>query len=157
MRNLRLAGQYYPRVFGATIAAPIWKDIMDAASKGLPVRDFAAPSDKVLEGDLVRVPDVGGLSESDARAALTDAGFSVSVGSTVYSTLSRGNIASTSPGAGSKAMRGSDVTINPSAGYVPAPPAPPVRKAPPAPTPTPTPTPTSTSPDAPGQIPSIGG
>jgi beta-lactam-binding protein with PASTA domain len=112
------------------------------------VRDFAAPSDKVLEGDLVRVPDVGGLSESDARATLTDAGFSVSVGRTVYSTLSRGNIASTSPGAGSKAMRGSDVTINPSAGYVPAPPAaPPVQQEPPAPkTPTPTtPTPTPTA------------
>ena len=93
MRNLTLAGQFYPHVFGATIAAPIWKDIMDAASKGLPVRDFAEPSDKVLEGDLVRVPDVGGLSESDASAALNDAGFSVSVGSTVYSTLSRGNIA----------------------------------------------------------------
>jgi membrane peptidoglycan carboxypeptidase len=133
MRDLNLAGHYYPRVFGATIAAPIWKEIMDAASKGLPVRDFAAPSDKVLEGDLVRVPDVGGLSESDARSTLTDAGFSVSVGRTVYSTLSRGNIASTSPGAGSKAMRGSDVTINPSAGYVPAPPAaPPVHQAPPA-------------------------
>ena len=58
MRNLTLAGKFYPHVFGATIAAPIWKDIMDAASKGLPVRDFAEPSDKVLEGDLVRVPDV---------------------------------------------------------------------------------------------------
>ncbi len=36
MRNLTLAGQFYPHVFGATIAAPIWKDIMDAASEGLP-------------------------------------------------------------------------------------------------------------------------
>ena len=39
---------------------------MDAASVGLPIQDFAEPSDKVLEGDLVRVPDVSGMSESDA-------------------------------------------------------------------------------------------
>jgi membrane peptidoglycan carboxypeptidase len=125
MRNLTLAGQFYPHVFGATIAAPIWKDIMDAASVGLPIQDFAAPSDKVLEGDLVRIPDVSGMSESDARKQLTDAGFSVSVGGNVYSNLSQGDIVYTSPGAGSKAMRGSDVTLSPSAGYVPAPPPPP--------------------------------
>jgi membrane peptidoglycan carboxypeptidase len=154
MRNLTLAGQFYPHVFGATIAAPIWKDIMDAASVGLPIQDFAAPSDKVLEGDLVRVPDVSGMSESDARKQLTDAGFTVSVGGNVYSNLSQGDIVYTSPGAGSKAMRGSDVTLSPSAGYVPAPPPPP-----PAPTPTPTPkkpkaTPTPTSTPSPSQSPS---
>ena len=98
---------------------------MDAASVGLPIQDFAEPSDKVLEGDLVRVPDVSGMSESDARKQLTDAGFSVSVGGNVYSNLSQGDIVYTSPGAGSKAMRGSDVTLSPSAGYVPAPPPPP--------------------------------
>jgi membrane peptidoglycan carboxypeptidase len=144
MRNLSLAGQFYPHVFGATIAAPIWKDIMDAASQGLPVRDFADPSDKILEGDLVRVPDVGGMSESDARSTLTDAGFSVSVGRTVYSTLSRGDIAYTSPGAGSRAMRGADIALNPSAGYVPAPPRDTQStQAPPPATVTPTSPPTS--------------
>ena len=35
--------------------------------RGCPMRDFAEPSDKVLEGDRVRVPDVSGMSESDAR------------------------------------------------------------------------------------------
>jgi beta-lactam-binding protein with PASTA domain len=88
------------------------------------------------------------MSESDARKQLTDAGFSVSVGGDVYSNLSQGDIVYTSPGAGSKAMRGSDVTLSPSAGYVPAPPPPPpAPKKPdtpkkPAATPTPTPTPT---------------
>ena len=74
----------------------------------------------------MRVPDVSGMSESDARKALTDAGFSVSAGRTVYSTLSQGTIVYTSPGAGTKAMRGSDVSMSPSTGYVPPPP--PVRQ-----------------------------
>jgi membrane peptidoglycan carboxypeptidase len=44
LRNLRLGGKVYGgSIFGATIAAPIWKQIMDRASAGMPVRDFAAP------------------------------------------------------------------------------------------------------------------
>jgi beta-lactam-binding protein with PASTA domain len=103
----------------------------------------------------VRVPDVSGLSESDARKELTDAGFSVSVGGNVYSNLSQGDIVYTSPGAGSKAMRGSDVTLSPSAGYVPAPPPPPKKpdtpKKPKKPEATPTPTPTPTPSPSPSE------
>ena len=43
---------------------------MDAASKGhARAADFAEPSDKVLKGDLVAVPDVGGMSVDEATQA----------------------------------------------------------------------------------------
>ena len=43
--NVQLGDTFYPgEIFGATIAAPIWKQIMDGASAGMPVRDFADPA-----------------------------------------------------------------------------------------------------------------
>jgi membrane peptidoglycan carboxypeptidase len=55
LRNLQLGATYYPnQIFGATIAAPIWKAIMDRASAGMPFRDFAAPSDTVQVGPASR-------------------------------------------------------------------------------------------------------
>ncbi len=36
LRNISIGGQYYPVVYGASIAAPIWKDLMTTAQRGLP-------------------------------------------------------------------------------------------------------------------------
>lgn len=36
--DLAVNGQYYPIIFGASIAAPIWKDVMETAMKPLPAR-----------------------------------------------------------------------------------------------------------------------
>ena len=39
LRNIQLGGTFYRgQVFGATIAAPLWAQVMDQASQGLPVR-----------------------------------------------------------------------------------------------------------------------
>jgi membrane peptidoglycan carboxypeptidase len=38
LRNVTIGGRYRPTVFGATIAAPIWKELMTAAQSGLPGR-----------------------------------------------------------------------------------------------------------------------
>jgi len=38
LRNIRVGGQYYGVVYGASIAAPIWKDLMESAQQGLPPR-----------------------------------------------------------------------------------------------------------------------
>src|SRR5674476_754731 len=57
MFNLRLGGTFYwGEVFGATIAAPIWKQIMDRASAGMPLRDFADPGGKVQPATSCRSP-----------------------------------------------------------------------------------------------------
>jgi membrane peptidoglycan carboxypeptidase len=38
-----IGGTFYPQVYGSSIAAPDWHDIMLAASRGLPVEQFPAP------------------------------------------------------------------------------------------------------------------
>ncbi|WP_153506177.1 PASTA domain-containing protein, partial [Cumulibacter manganitolerans] len=58
--------------------------------------------------DLVEVPSVTGKTTADAKAALEAAGFAVKV-STVFTTL--GLVAAQSPSGGTKAKRGSTVTI----------------------------------------------
>ena len=41
-------GQYYPNVFGATIAAPIWKSIMIPALAGKPIEHFGAAPARLI-------------------------------------------------------------------------------------------------------------
>jgi membrane peptidoglycan carboxypeptidase len=38
LTDIEVNGEYYPIVFGASIAAPIWKDVMEGAMRGLPVQ-----------------------------------------------------------------------------------------------------------------------
>ncbi|MEP7017670.1 MAG: transglycosylase domain-containing protein, partial [Actinomycetota bacterium] len=72
MADLRLGGSTYSgEVYGATIAAPIWKAIMDRASSGMPFRDFAEPGGTVQYGDIVQVPRVYGMSVGEAQATLS--------------------------------------------------------------------------------------
>ena len=135
LRDIRLGDRFYPdQVFGATIAAPIWKQIMDSASAGMPFRDFAEPGDRVLNGDMVSIPSVVGLSLGDAMAALSSAGFEPVVGNAVASSIAVGRVVGTQPAY--RALRGSSVVVVTSTGV-------------PKPTPTakptePTPKPTKT-------------
>jgi len=128
LHDLQLGNQFYPRqVFGATIAAPIWKQIMDLASSGMPVRDFAEPAGTVQFGDMVSIPRVYGMSVGTAQAALAAAGFQSVVGIAVSSGIQAGLVVGTQPS--SRAIRGSTVVIYTSTG---------VNSAPPSPQPTPT-------------------
>ncbi len=132
LRDLQLGNQFYPgQVFGATIAAPIWKQIMDRTSSGMPFRDFAEPGGTVQSGDMVSVPRVYGMSVGDAQAALASAGFQPVVGVAVSSSLQAGLVVGTQPQPQSQAIRGSTVTIYTSTG---------VQQASPPPQPSPTPT-----------------
>jgi Membrane carboxypeptidase (penicillin-binding protein) len=122
MENLTLGGQTYGgEIFGATIAAPIWKQIMDRASAGMPFRDFADPSAQVQSGDVVPIPNVAGMAVSDAVAALTAAAFKPVVGAAVASNVPAGQVAGTQPA--TQALRGTTVVILTSAGNAPTPPA----------------------------------
>jgi membrane peptidoglycan carboxypeptidase len=140
VRNIRLGKDFYGHIFGATIAAPIWKKIMDGASVGMPILDFSGPGSKVQSGDIVSIPDVSGMTVGDAKAALTAAEFKPVVGSDVNSNIKKGRAVYTDPG--SKALRGSTVVIMTSTGYVPPPP---VKKTP-KPSATKTPTPKTSTP-----------
>ncbi len=119
---LQLGGTSYGKVFGATIAAPIWKQIMDRASDGMPFRDFAEPSGIVQFGDMVSIPSVTGLALGDAMAALASAGFNPVVGNAVDSSIPVGLVVGTQPAY--RALRGSSVVVYTSTGVAVPPPPP---------------------------------
>jgi membrane peptidoglycan carboxypeptidase len=123
LNNLNLGGKFYGgQIFGATVAAPTWKAIMDTISASLPPLDFAAPAGTVQFGNLVSIPRVYGMPVSAALAALTAAGFQPVVGIAVSSNIQAGLVVGTQPS--SQAPSGSTVTLYTSTGVSQAPPAP---------------------------------
>ncbi|GAB2865469.1 transglycosylase domain-containing protein [Actinoallomurus bryophytorum] len=116
LRNVCLAGRCYGEVFGSDVPAPIWRETMLGALRGVPAHGFhSPPSEYYREGsgeDRVQVPNVVGLSASAARSRLAAAGFGVNTGGSVSSdTYPRGTVARTSPGGGSRVEPGTTVTI----------------------------------------------
>ena len=116
--NIALPGGPYKTVFGASIAAPTWKAIMDYALAGQPNVGFPAPSDKVSNGDKVDFGSVAGQTVANATAALQAQGFTVTVGRRVNSNYRPGLVAYTNPQG--TANRGSQITLYISAGPAPA-------------------------------------
>ena len=121
MRNLRIGERYYDRVYGGSIALPIWKRIMDDASAGMEKLRFEEPPREIVQGRSVDIPNVQGRSLSQARKILADAGFDGRVIQT-SNRAARGTVLGTTPS--SRAPWGSSVGILVSTGSVPAPPAP---------------------------------
>lgn len=123
LKDVTVGGVTYPGyLYGGTLAAPIWKSIMDQALSGQPIKQFGAASDAALNGNQVRVPNVLGQSVGNATSMLEAAGFTVQVGSPQDSRMYAGLIMGTSPGVGSRAPKGAQITIFPSTGraaYVP--------------------------------------
>ncbi|RWU81267.1 transpeptidase [Janibacter hoylei PVAS-1] len=133
MDGITLGGRYYGQVFGGTIAAPIWSEIMNEASKDMPKKTFKKPGQKVVNGDMRDIPDVTGLGPTQAEEQLKKAGFKAKVGSQVNSGVQAGAVAYTQPRG--KALKGAMVTMYISNGTPPytPPPAPSTTQAPPAP------------------------
>lgn len=148
MDGITLGGRYYSQVFGGTLAAPIWSDIMNDASKGMAKKKFTKPSSKVVNGDLRSIPDVTGMGPTQAKEKIEKAGFKATEGSQVPSNAQAGAVAYTEPSG--QALKGSRVTMYVSSGvppYTPPPYTPPPYTPPPAPTTTqaPVPQPSTTS------------
>jgi membrane peptidoglycan carboxypeptidase len=126
MDGITLGGRYYSQVFGGTLAAPIWSDIMNAASEDMPKKKFKKPGDKIVDGDLRTIPDVAGMGPTQAKAKLEKAGFKAKEGDQVPSHAQAGAVAYTQPQG--KALKGATVTMYISSGvppYTPPPPPPP--------------------------------
>ena len=139
MSNLQLGNKFYGGpIFGATLAAPTWKLIMDQISAGLPPLDFGSPGPLVQSGNIVPIPSVAGMTVSQAMAALSAAQFNPVIGAAVASSYPVGQVVGTQPT--TQALLGSTITIQTSAGMPPPP-----TSAPPTTTP-PTPKPTTRSP-----------
>lgn len=119
MKRVTIAGRYYPRLFGATVAGQTWKRFMDQAlDDGQPNPGFADPDTESVVGKAVAVPSVVGQEQEAARATLEAAGFTVTIGAPVPSDKPAGAIASQSPSG--SAAPGSVITLSPSTG-APAP------------------------------------
>ena len=153
MKDVTIDGQYYRQVYGGSIPAQIWQQAMAAAHEDLPVEDFSAADEEVVDGQRNPVPDVTGLTVEAAERALADAGFGVRNGGFVRAAPTpSGAVGYTSPRAGRLARAGTTVTIYVSNGraravepvYVPpaqpepAPPPPEQQQQEPAPAPKPT-------------------
>jgi membrane peptidoglycan carboxypeptidase len=158
LRQVTINGRYYRQVYGGTIPAAIWKQLMSSALAGVPVAGFSNAPLQASTGDLLPVPDVTQLPVELASQQLRDLGFGVAVGKPVNAApVAAGMVASTSPPAGTRVPAGSTITLNPSNGLAPVPSATPSVSSPPSAPPSgpasPTPGPTTTAP-APSATPS---
>lgn len=114
-------------IYGATIAAPLWKSIMTAAHQDLPVQGFRRFRTESDDPNRVEVPDVSNRGQYTATNLLREAGFTVVVsGMRVRAgQIPAGRVAYTQPAGGNLAQKGSRVTIYLSRGvYIPPRPTP---------------------------------
>lgn len=133
----RASGETYTAkdFFGASIPGHTWQSIMQGATAGLPVVDFATPAaaDTTTPGAAgISVPNLSGLPVVSAGRELDALGLIAQVQNPeVDSAEPAGSVAYTSPRAGSTATAGTAVTLFVSNGTAPRPSPPPT--APPAP------------------------
>ena len=92
--------------------ADIFIDTMKVAVEGAPKKQFVRPTDAMAFGVRVTVPDVEGDSVEEAKAILTEAGFTPIVEERkVGSQHPAGTVARTDPDGGSRSNKGGAVTI----------------------------------------------
>ncbi|MCU1595294.1 MAG: glycosyl transferase, family 51 [Frankiales bacterium] len=120
MRRVTINGQYYKQVFGGTIPAAIWRSLMAAALAGLPVQGFPDAPLLQSQGQRTAVPDVTGQDVASASDVLRSAGFAVSVAPAINGgPVPAGDVALTSPAAGTPVANGTTIQIIPSNGLAP--------------------------------------
>ncbi|MFI5733543.1 transglycosylase domain-containing protein [Kribbella sp. NPDC051587] len=97
---------------GSGTAGPLWETAMRGALKGMPLRHFVEPSQKIINGDRKGLPDVTGLDRTEATKLIRKAGFDVTIANKlVTSPVPTGKVAYTDPRTDSGATKGSLVTI----------------------------------------------
>ena len=106
-----VGGIFRPTATGSGFAGPIWGDAMGVVEQWLEDVDFVPPDATSIEGLLVSVPDVSGMSVDQATQVLEDEGFTVSVGGFRDSAYQRGTVAFTDPRAFSQLSSGDTVVI----------------------------------------------
>jgi membrane peptidoglycan carboxypeptidase len=120
LQDRSINGDYRSSWYGASLAAPIWKQIMKTAVEGTSDAGWPSPPSSMLGAPRAPkptptkggVPGVAGSSVAAAVAALQQAGYAVRVSpQPVRSKYPRGTVAGTSPRSGSGASPGSTVTI----------------------------------------------
>lgn len=103
--------KYLYGTYGATNAAPIWRDYMSDAVRDMPSQSFASVTRDARENQPVTVPRVVGLTEDDARGAIQDQDLTDGPTQEVDSNQPAGTIVGTSPKSGSRVTPGTEVRI----------------------------------------------
>ena len=114
LNGQRVGGRYIDVAHGSTVAGPMWAIAMRGVQDMLPDESFTPPNRSFTSATQVAIPGVVGMKVSKAVETLAGAGFYVSVGDSRSSDQAPGTVASTSPGPGSAAARGSTVYVFPS-------------------------------------------
>ncbi|WP_189059946.1 penicillin-binding protein [Longimycelium tulufanense] len=106
-------------IYGGTVPAHTWFDAMSRVHESLPVVGLPGADPRYEHGGPeIRVPDVVGKPENEARQILEEAGYQVQR-RVINSSYAKGVVASQSPRG--VALPGEMITISVSTGYVPAP------------------------------------
>ncbi len=114
LRNVTAYGQRFAKVYGRSIAGPIWKQTMTELHASLPVQQFDVPAAAALLGSRAVVPDLRGLGRDAALSALVGAGFRAKVANTPAlpdPAYVAGQVVAQKPLAGSLVDFGSTVVI----------------------------------------------
>jgi membrane peptidoglycan carboxypeptidase len=106
-----VGGAYIASAHGSTTAGPMWGDAMHVIQQWLPDAKFHTPDPQTIQGQMVTIPSVYGMSPSQAASELRKAGFNPVVGPMVNSSSAYGTVAYLSPGSGTQAPTGTPVTI----------------------------------------------
>jgi membrane peptidoglycan carboxypeptidase len=110
--GLRFNGRRLSDASGSGVAGPIWEDAMRAAHKGLPHESFVKPDPKIVQGEMMTLPALGGMNPEDAANVLRAAGFNPEIaGDRVPSEYPEGTVAYTDPRRRDGAPSGSTVVI----------------------------------------------
>jgi len=121
LRNVAINGEFYGRVYGGTVPAPIWAEFMKYMLRETPVSDF--PEDPPGVSQYYRTPStevplVVGLMQGEAEDDIYDAHLRPNVVE-VNSIEEKGVVLTQDPEEGSGAAHGQVVTIEVSSGLPP--------------------------------------
>jgi len=121
LENIWINGEFYSRVYGGSVPAPIWAEFMQIVMEDIPVSDFPpepAGMDEYLRPPKTRVPNVVGLHVDSAVARLREANLNPIVRE-APSIEPEGIVFAQSIGGGAEVDMGTGVTISVSNGRPP--------------------------------------
>lgn len=110
------------RAYGGTVAGPVWNHFMTYVTEDLPIEDFPEPPEGTsafFRTPKTEVPNVSGMSESEAKDAIYKAGLRAVI-QKVASNEPEGTFLGQSPGGGAQVTQGGVVTVRYSSGVPPA-------------------------------------
>lgn len=140
MEGVNIGGIYYGQLYGATLAGPLWRQIIQDASRGVSAEPFRIVNRGSNDPGNVVVPDLRGVSRQEATASLQSMNLRVEIGERVSEEgMNWDAVVRTDPAAGAEVAEGETITLVLASGWWPGQQPPP---PPPAPRPAPRPTPT---------------